>query len=116
MKKLQKQIEPEKRLEAGFTEEDSLWLDKLERLMKKAPAGISRRMESFTTGDNYIRITPRFNGEMIKARIIFIWYTGWAFTATNSPYHLLFIAPQPNRLISPTSKSAYMIVMRFFYA
>lgn len=67
MKKLQKQIEPEKRLEAGFTEEDSLWLDKLERLMKKAPAGISRRMESFTTGDNYIRITPRFNGEMIKS-------------------------------------------------
>lgn len=65
MKKILKQMELEKRLEAGFTKEDSEWLDKLERLMKKAPDGMSKRLESFTVGDNYIGITPRFNGERV---------------------------------------------------
>jgi hypothetical protein len=66
VKKLLKQLELERRLEAGLTKEDSAWLDKLERLMKKAPDGISQRVEAFTVGDNYIGITPLFDGEMIK--------------------------------------------------
>ncbi|OUV39970.1 MAG: hypothetical protein CBC63_02210 [Euryarchaeota archaeon TMED103] len=65
-KRLLKQLELERRLEAGFTEEDSKWLDKLEKLMSQAPEGMSERVEAYTIGDPNLTFTINIPQETIE--------------------------------------------------